>query len=940
LRADKPVSRIYYTPFLVSGAVVGYKQFMTSWLPRLGAGQRFLFCLALTGTLLPNVASLHAATAPAPSRRSRSATATNVTVARPPLALTNLIARASKGEIEAARELFIRGNYDQCIKISQKALADREAEEDWPILLAQSYLAVGRYTNAYSVVTTNLDRFRNSVRLRLLGHGVALQNNQPEVAQQRLSEINNLGGYRMYAYQDVANLVALGKAALLLGADPKRVLEQFYDRAKKRDPTNREPYLASGQLALSKEDYDLAARTFGDGLKKFPKDPDLLYGLARAFAPSDRRRMLDAIEAALEANTNHVASYLLLADHLIDGEEYKAASKVLDQALAVNPWEPEAWAYRAVLAHLRNDEEAESSGRKTALKFWKTNPAVDHVIGRKLSQKYRFTEGAAYQRQAVKFDPKHLSARIQLSQDLLRLGEEEEGWRLAKQVHEADAYDVTAFNLVTLQESMDKFATLTNRDFVVRMATNEAVIYGDKVLALLDRAKSNLSAKYELELTNTTIVEIFPRQKDFGVRTFGMPDNPGYLGVCFGSVITANSPASQASHAANWQAVLWHEFCHVITLQLTRNKMPRWLSEGISVYEELQENPTWGQSMDPKYRTMILGDDFVPLAELSAAFLAPKSEVHLQFAYYESSLAVEFLVQKFGLDAVKKILRELSEGMEINPAISKHTAPLDELEADFAKFARERAEKLAPDLEFEKPKTELLGQLLDELPLSLSRNYYALMRQARQLAKEKKWKEAKEPLEKLLKAYPNQTGADNAYSLLATAHRALSETNDERKVLTQLAAIDADAIEAYARLMELDSLAPDWSLVETNAQRYLAVNPLVPLPYRYLAQASEALGRTNEAIRASRTLLMLDPPDPAGAYFQLARLLHRTGDPTAKRYLLQALEEAPRFREGHRLLLEMTASNHGSRTNQPKASAPQPSEGPAKLRQNEPERQN
>jgi tetratricopeptide (TPR) repeat protein len=432
---------------------------MTYRFPRCGARQRFLFRLVLTGALLTDAALLNAATAP---RRSRSAPVTNATVARPAVTLTNLTLRANRGEAEAALELFIRGHYEQCIKISQKALADRDAEEDWPILLAKSYLAVGRYTNAFSVVATNLDRFRNSVRLRLLGHEVALRNNQPEVAQQRLTEINNLGGYRMYAYQDVANLVALGKAALLLGADPKRVLEQFYDRAKKRDPTNREPYLASGQLALSKEDYDLAAKTFGDGLKKFPKDPDLLYGIARAFAPSDRRRMLDSLEAALEGNTNHVASYLLLADHLIDGEEYKAADKVLAQALAVNPWEPEAWAYRAVLGHLRNDSEAEATARKTALKFWKTNPEVDHTIGRKLAQKYRFTEGAAYQRQALKLDPKYLPARIQLSQDLLRLGEEEEGWRLAKQVHEADAYDVTAFNLVTLQESMDKFATLTN----------------------------------------------------------------------------------------------------------------------------------------------------------------------------------------------------------------------------------------------------------------------------------------------------------------------------------------------------------------------------------------------------------------------------------------------------------------------------------------------
>jgi hypothetical protein len=53
--------------------------------------------------------------------------------------------------------------------------------------------------------------------------------------------------------------------------------------------------------------------------------------------------------------------------------------------------------------------------------------------------------------------------------------------------------------------------------------------------------------------------------------------------------------------------------------------------------------------------------------------------------------------------------------------------------------------------------------------------------------------------------------------------------------------------------------------------------------------------------------LKLDPPDAAGAHYQLARLLYRTGHPAAKRHLLQALEEAPRFREAHKLLLEMTS---------------------------------
>src|SRR5262249_9818334 len=155
----------------------------------------------------------------------------------------------------------------------------------------------------------------------------------------------------------------------------------------------------------------------------------------------------------------------------------------------------------------------------------------------------------------------------------------------------------------------------------------EAPIYGARVLQLLSTARSNLCAKYDFQIRRPTTVEIFPEQKDFAVRTFGMPGNAGYLGVCFGTVVTANSPSSQAAHPINWEAVLWHEFCHVVTLQMTRNKMPRWLSEGISVYEESQANPSWGQHMDARYREMVLEGELTAISNLSGAFLSPRSDL-------------------------------------------------------------------------------------------------------------------------------------------------------------------------------------------------------------------------------------------------------------------------------------------------------------------------
>src|SRR5260370_29397706 len=448
----------------------------------------------------------------------------------------------------------------------------------------------------------------------------------------------------MRSNRDPANLVALGKALLLLKADPKPVLENFFDQAKHLGANYRGAYLAGGELALDKHDYALAAKTFTEALKKFPGDPDAEFGLARAYAPSDRVEMGKALEEVLNYNTNHVPGMLLLADYMVDAEEYADADKLLARALKVNPWSPEAWAYRAVIAPLRNDADGEAAAHRNALKYWTANPRVDHLIGEKLSQKYRFVEGSEYQRQALKLDPNYLPAKMQLAEDLLRLGNESDGWQLAEEVHGQDGYDVTAFNLVTLRGSLAKYQTLTNQDFIVRMDSREAAIYGDRVLALLQRAHDHLSEKYGFHPDSPTTVELFQEQKDFAVRTFGVPHNPGFLGVCFGHVVTANSPAAEAAHPANWEATLYHEFCHVITLGITRNKMPRWLSEGISVYEELQANPVWGQAMNPRYREMILGEDLTPVGRLSSAFLPPKSEMHVQFAYFESEQSGDFLV--------------------------------------------------------------------------------------------------------------------------------------------------------------------------------------------------------------------------------------------------------------------------------------------------------
>src|SRR5262249_46381464 len=238
-------------------------------------------------------------------------------------------------------------------------------------------------------------------------------------------------------------------------------------------------------MALEKEDFALAAETLRKAPKETAADPRFHYLMARALAPQDRAGTAQALAEALRINPRHAESLLLQVDQLIDGERYGEAEQVLKRILEVDPREPRALAFRAVLAHLGGDAKGEEAARKEALARWSSNPKVDHLIGRKLSEKYRFAEGAARQRLALGMDSHFQPAKIQLCQDLLRLGEEDEGWRLAAEIFSKDAYNVVAYNSTTLRDRISSFRTLEADGFVVRMDGREADLYGQRVLALL-----------------------------------------------------------------------------------------------------------------------------------------------------------------------------------------------------------------------------------------------------------------------------------------------------------------------------------------------------------------------------------------------------------------------------------------------------------------------
>jgi tetratricopeptide (TPR) repeat protein len=861
-------------------------------------------------------------TLPAPTAPLTPAVRSGGFILRFLLCLGLTAAQLAALDAEDGFALLRKGANAEALSAAEEGLKEDAEDASWHRLKIEALLAAGRYEEACDAVKPALEANEYSLPLLWSAREALRMGGKPAEAAEIPGRIERLMITRDWDYRSEADaIVIFGRALLIKGTDPKKVLDNVYAVAQKADKDAREPYLARGELALEKGDGALAARAFRDGLKIHPDDPDMHFGLARAFSTRDRELMAESLKQVLELNSRHLPALLLQADLLIDREDYDGASAMLDKAAEANPHHPPMWALRAVIAHLRNDRSAENKARAAALKTWPGNPEPEFIYGRKLSQKYRFAEGAAAQRRALKADPEYLPAKAQLASDLLRLGDDDEGWKLAATVADEDAYNVMVFNMMTLRDHMEsKFTTLDNGDFTLRMDKSEAAIYGPRVLELLTRARRTLGEKYGIDVKRPTVVEIFTHQKDFGVRTFGMPDNPGYLGVCFGRVVTANSPATN-SHPVNWEAVLWHEFCHTVTLQATQNKMPRWLSEGISVHEERQADPSWGERMSARYRAMILGEDLTPVGQMSGAFLSPKSNEHLMFAYFQSSLVVEYIIKTRGLDAIKAVLRDLADGTTINDALSKHVAPLDKLEPEFKTWAVQQANDFAPKLNWDQPEPEMLlpggDEKLREWSDARPNNYYMLIREAAQRIEDKKWDDAAAALEKIVALHPHDDQIDGALGLLALVRREQKNPAAERGLLSALTQIDAAVPDANARLIELATVAKDWKTVAFQANRWLAVNPLIPAPWRALAESSEAMGELPGAISAWRTLLALDPPDPSAIHFNLARLLHKSGDKSAKRHILMALEDNPRHRGALSLLLEVTNANADNQTPRP-----------------------
>ena len=247
-------------------------------------------------------------------------------------------------------------------------------------------------------------------------------------------------------------------------------------------------------------------------------------------------------------------------------------------------------------------------------------------------------------------------------------------------------------NTLKVFDTLATYETLESEHFKVQMSSKDADILWPYLEPLLEEAWTTLSGKYGFEPESPVLIQVFENSEDFAVRSVGLPDIGPLVGICFGKVITLISPDTLT---ANWQEIVWHEFMHVITLQMTQNRMPRWLSEGISVWEESEGRPYWGRRQGLDLVRAVKQDKLLPVANLNAGFTGAQTNADLGFAYFQSYLVVDYITEEHGFDKLVELVKQYALIKDENDMfLEVFDESLDSFNAGFRTWADRRVEEI------------------------------------------------------------------------------------------------------------------------------------------------------------------------------------------------------------------------------------------------------
>ncbi|MCU1385773.1 MAG: tetratricopeptide repeat protein [Acidobacteria bacterium] len=664
-----------------------------------------------------------------------------------------------------------------------------------------------------------------------------------------------------------------------------------------------------GDLFLEKYENAEALKSYQMALQIDPRWTPAILGSARTLSDENPPQAIALAKKALEINPSSVDAQIVLAGEAADANKHDDARQALDRALAVNPSSLDAIALRAALSYVEDKPQDFEAEAAKALAIAPRFGEVYRAAGDLAARNYRFDEAVELTRRALALDGGNARAQADLGSHLLRTGDEP-GARIALEAaFKADPFNKVTKNQLDVMDKVDKYVTVRDGDVVMRLDKDEAPVLREYAMALAHQALSTLAARYEFTPRGPILVEIFPKHDDFAVRTLGLPGMNGALGVCFGRVVTMDSPRARPPGEFQWEATLWHELAHVITLQMSNQRVPRWLTEGISVYEEKKARAEWGREMDVTFAGMLNRGETLTLRDLNAAFTNPKT---ISLAYYQASLLVEHIVNAYGDAGLRKLVRAYANGVDTDAALKAAlNTDLDQMQAGFDQtiekmFGTMRRAMAVPDGadELLKMPAAAIKTMADANPRSfpLQMALGTAQRKAGQVD------DAMQAFERAAALVPIAGGPGSPHEQMAAM--AVEKKDRARAIaeLTKLVAVDFNNVDAARQLADLlrQSGVEDAATLTPVYQRIAAIDPFDPEAHAMLGRYALERNEADAAAREFRTVIALGPVDKAAAFTDLGESYFKGGKRTeAKKQILSALEIAPGYERAQGLLLKL-----------------------------------
>jgi cellulose synthase operon protein C len=778
------------------------------------------------------------------------------------------------------------------------AKARPATDSDAAAVLARLESAQGRHDAALRILEAAVAAQPAGEAALELGLLQKRQFGRADVAAQHLNRVLSSATQ----VQDAESFFRAARAAQALGLlhDANTL---FRAAARSGDPAIE---TAWGELFLETHNPPEALQSFQKVLKQHDRWAPAHLGLARTLANENPPVAAAAAERALEIDPGSADAQLFLADLDLDNTRYDGARERIDRVLKANPSHLDARALLGAIAYVRDDKPAHEAEVARVLAI---NPAfgeVYRVAGELAARNYRFDEAVALTRRAIALDPSNIRAASDLGLHLMRTGDEAEARRVLDATFKKFSFDRVTFNLLALLDKLEKFEVVQDGDLTFKFHPDEAKVLREYAIPLAKEAMKKLSAAYQFTPKGPILIEIFPVHDDFAVRNLGLPGLVGALGACFGRVVSMDSPRAKAPGAFSWEATLWHELAHVITLQMSNQRVPRWLTEGVSVYEESRARPTWGGEMEVPFALALERGQVLKLKDLNSGFTKPDT---IALAYYQASLLVRHIVDTHGEAALRTLVRVYADGVEGDAAVSKGLGvSIDQLQGTFDKMLEERFAGLRAALrDQQKPADAVAGGDMSALKAQAAQHpnsYRAQLLLGAALAKQGD-KAAFEPLEKAAALVPMAIGDDSPHAIMGRLAEQLGDTSraiaEYRTLLTQ----DGTAIEAARRLADLAAKANDEKLLALAHQRIVELDPFDSLSHTSLGRVALRAKDATISLREFRVALAIGPVDRASAHCDLAESLLLAGrHAEAKREALAALEIAPSFERAQDLLLK------------------------------------